>query len=126
MLKYSKLILLFAIALIQCGDNTTLQVVFEEHPQGGNNITTLECVLRGRLAYGNTPITASVEWWWEDISHLNDTCLWSEEWTFEDTAWQNLNTYYSAPSGYILLHHYWVKVVWGDGYVHESDIAWCY
>lgn len=115
---------------------TSLNVVITSSPQGGRNISRLSCSFEGCLTAsgglfgGVHPITATVEWWWENYFHSNAKVMKSETCEFRTTGPESKSTVYSAGSGYVLLNYYWVKIKWtdedGSSHTVESNKAYCY
>lgn len=118
---------------------TSLIILIISHPQGGYEISILSCTFQGKLEthgggiFGSKeprPITAFVEWWWEDGYHQNAQVIKSETYTFTSKEPVMYTTTYSAPPGYVLLNYFWVKIKWTDedGTPHtiESAKAYCY
>lgn len=123
--------LLCCLGVITCGDNDTeLDITITSQPSGGANITIVTCTFEAELVGGTTPITATVEWCWEDGNHQNETIVFSDQWTFSSKSPEEVNTYFSAPSGYVLLNYYWVRITWtdedGTDNELESNKAYCH
>lgn len=115
---------------------TSLHVNILSHPQGGRNISHLSCSFEGYLKAsgglfgGVHPITATVEWWWENYFHSDAKIMKSESHEFKTAGLEMCSTAYSTSAGWILLNYYWVKIKWTDenGSSHkiESAKAYCY
>lgn len=112
---------------------TRLSIVIIEHPKGGYNVNYLQCIFKGWLTSTSnfvTPITAYVEWWWENYYGSGDKIVASGSWIFTSKDPEYIITSLKAPSGYIFLNYYWVKIWWydEDGKYNkvESSKAYCY
>lgn len=133
------LMLVFAVA---CNPfkkpDTALVVSITSNPQGGSQRSSVSCTFTGTLETSGgglfasktpAPITATVEWFWENYYHENETQQKSESYTFTTDEAESQTTTYSASTGYILLNYWWVKISWtdGDGTPHtvESTKAYC-
>ena len=115
---------------------TSLNVIITSSPQGGINVSRLSCSFEGCLTAsgglfgGVHPITATIEWWWENYFHTDAKVMKSETHEFRTTGTERSSTVYSTSSGYILLNYYWVKIKWtdenGTSHTRESSKAYCY
>jgi len=128
---YALMAFVICMSIINCGEtDTILDVQFFYHPIGGYDITEVDCAFTGELIQGNEPITAYVEWWWEDAYGSNDQMVWSGYYIFDSDEPELATTYFSAPTGYILLNYYWVKIHWtnedGSSREIESNKAYCH
>lgn len=115
---------------------TFLTISITSDPQGGWSTSSLSCSFRGYLEArgglfgGVHPITATVEWWWENYYHQNSQKMKSKTYTFSTKGTTTRTTTYSAASGYVLLNYWWVKIKWtdedGNSYTIQSNKAYCY
>jgi len=132
MRKFLALIALIAlVGLVSCGSkDTTLDLTITEDPQGGAQVSSVTVEFEAGLVDGDTPITVTVEWWWENAVHEEDEMMDSENITVSSQTVQTFTSTYSASSGFILLNYWWVKIKWtdeaGDSHEVESDQAYCY
>jgi len=128
MYKWMALILAIGLLSIQCGgeETTNLQVNIVDHPEGGTNVQTVTCYFQARLTGGDEPITATVEWWWDDVGQVQQA-IWSDQWTFTDQDWEDVTTFYTAAVGYVLNGEFWVRIHWNDseGDPHEVESDHC-
>ena len=92
------LIAIIAMIMIGCSKDskTKLIVSFTQHPYGGYRVSSVSAQFRGKLDFTEgkkfiffsegdpKPITATVEWWWENYYHENQKMIErSEEHTSE-------------------------------------------
>lgn len=118
--------------------DTLLVVAITSNPQGGNLTSSVSCTFTGTLETSGgglfasktpDPITATVEWWWENYYHEDQGQKKSETFTFSTEDAESETTTYAADSGYVLLNYWWVKISWTDGddtpHTLESSKAYC-
>ncbi len=125
-------VVLIGFFFVNCGDEeqTSLNAIFGDQPEGGSNVTELTCVVVGRLEGGTTPIQATLEGWWaEDVSQ-NEQLYGYDTWTFRTQDFEELRLIVQAPPGYILMGYFWFRCDWTDedGTYNEilSDTAYCH
>ena len=107
---------------------TNLTVLITRHPTGGIQVNSVSVYFTGEVLGNITPVSATVEWWWEDGYHSNSKLKSSTEYTFNSSSTTSKTTVWSADSGYILLNYYWVKIRWTDDngdHLLESSKAYC-
>lgn len=135
--KYFSLfsLLFFIVLFFGCSplSVTRLNIEIIQNPTGGYNVDVLYCIFRGWLTSSSSevkPITAHVEWWWENYYGEGDTKVEEKTWTFFTKEPQDVITYLYASPGYVFLNYYWVKIWWydEDGKYNkvESSKAYCY
>jgi hypothetical protein len=129
MRKWLYILPVVLLLLLHCGgeETTNLQVRWVLQPVGGNNVTTVTATFEGRLSGGDEPITADVEWWWEDTGY-SPQVIWSDDWVFADEEWEDVTAWFTAAPGMVLVGEFWVRVSWEDseGGDHYSTSNHCY
>lgn len=116
------IIILIAISVLslKCNkDNpappeTNLSLTVTEHPDGGKLVNQVSANFEGAITGTVTPVSVTVEWWWEDGNHENSEMQESEEIIFNSSNVTLKSTIYKAPPNYFLLNYYWVKFTWTD------------
>jgi hypothetical protein len=133
--RYSrkKLLPLLGVLLLLIGcpkKDTLLDLTITEDPAGGSQVTSVTVEFEAALVDGDTPITITLEWWWENAVHENDTKMDTETFTASSQTTTTFTSTYTADAGYILMNYYWVKIKWtdeaGESHEVESDQAYCY
>jgi|GEM_PF-1540752 len=140
------LVLLCPLAcLLSCSTSepeTKLSLQITEQPQGGRIVFAVRTDFKGKLEFKAgeglfqssgepEPITATVEWWWEDVTRENTQVMKTEEITFTTETWTDTSSILVAPFGSILKDYYWVKIHWTDKDANktprliESEKAFC-
>ena len=136
------LIALIAMITVGCSKDpkTKLIISFTQHPSGGDGVSSVSTQFRGKLDFTKgkkfiffsegdpKPITATVEWWWENYYHQNQEMIKTETQIFNSESYSTRSTIFNAGSGYVLLNYFWVKIHWTDdegSYSIESDKAYC-
>ncbi|MGB3341730.1 MAG: hypothetical protein WBB37_09655 [bacterium] len=116
MKKYIMSIIISCFLLINtCGKTyTRLTFVFGKQPEGGVDVTLVDCVIVGRLVDGDTPIQVTVQWLWEDLNHQNHQLYWQDTWTFRSEQAEELPTGVQSPAGYVLVGYFWFQATWED------------
>jgi len=120
-------------SIVSCGSedvDTLLDLTITEDPQGGAQVSSVTVEFEAALVDGETPISVTVEWWWENAVHEDDEMKDSETFSVASQTPMTFTSTHSAASGYILLNYYWVKISWtdeaGEDHEVESDKAYCY
>jgi len=125
-------VVLICLLILTCGDEeqTRLNVVFGQEPEGGRDVTELICIVVGRLEGGTTPIQAKLEGWWAESIGQNELMYGSDTWTFRTQNFEELPLILQAPQGYVFVGYFWFICSWTDenGTYNEifSDTAHCY
>ena len=107
---------------------TNLSLTVTEHPDGGKQVSQVSANFEGVISGTVSPVSVTVEWWWEDGNHDNSKMVDSEEIIFNSSNVTTKSTIYKAATGYILLNYYWVRFIWtDDNGQHEikSSKAFC-
>ena len=134
-----KKIKLFVLAIIiiplfstchkdQVPAKTQLSVSITQNPSGGAQVNSVSAKFQGSINGTVKPVSVTAEWWWEDGYHSNSKIKSSTEYTFDSGSITSKSTVLSAPTGYILLNYYWVKITWTDDdgqHSIESSKAYC-
>ena len=106
---------------------TTLNLTITEHPDGGKQVNQVSAKFEGAITGTITPVSVTVEWWWEDVNHNNSKMVESEEIIFNSGNVTIKSTIYKAQVGYILMNYYWVKFTWtDDNGQHETETSKAY
>lgn len=132
MRKYALIVLFIAsLVVITCSKKyTRLILEIGQQPQGGRNVTEVSIIIIAQLEDGDTPIQATVQWWWKDENGQNEQIYWQDTWTFRNESIEELPTGVTAPPGYVLVGYFWFMITWTDedGTENEvlSDEAYCY
>ena len=58
---------------------TYLNLTITEHPDGGKRVNQVSANFEGVITGKVTPVSVTVEWWWEDGNHENSKMQESEE-----------------------------------------------
>ena len=123
--------LIASLLIVTCSKKyTRLGLVIGQQPEGGSNVTEVMIVIVARLEDGDTPIQATVQWWWKDENEQNEQVYWQDTWTFRNETWQEFIVGVTAPGGSVLIGYFWFRIVWEDedGTENEvlSDEAYCH
>lgn len=127
------IIILIGFVLLKCGadDETELHIDIAEHPEGGEYVTELTCIIVGCLYDKDdvTEIPAEFNWLWSETSSGVGMMMTTEHYTFTETQAQEVHCYFTAPSGYYFTGYWWMDISWTDedGTAHylESNKAHC-
>ena len=92
----------------------SLNLTITEHPDGGKQVNQVSAKFEGAITGTITPVSVTVEWWWEDGNHENSKMVESEEIIFNSGNVTIKSTIYKAPASYFLLNYYWAKFTWTD------------
>jgi len=117
MKKYiAGIVILCCVCIIRCGGgDTSLAIKITEQPVGGENISELSCTVRGILIGGETPITATIDWCWEDFTGDSMRVEKKETYTFSSSdEYEYVTTTHYAGEGYVFYQFWWVRVSWTD------------
>jgi hypothetical protein len=103
------------LVLNTCGsESTRLNFVFGRQPEGGEDVSVVDCVIVGQLVDGDTPIQVTIQWLWENLDHQNQQLYLQDTWTFRSQTAEEIPTGVQAPSGYILVGYFWFRADWED------------
>ena len=103
---------------------TNLNLTITEHPDGGKRVNQVLAKFEGTITGTVTPVSVTVEWWWEDVNHDNSKMVESEEIIFNSDNVTIKSTIYKAQTGYILMNYYWAKFIWtDDNGQHETETS---
>lgn len=132
MRKYALIVLFIAsLVVITCSKKyTRLILEIGQQPQGGRNVTEVSIIIFAQLEDGDTPIQATVQWWWKDENGQNEQVYWQDTWTFRNETIEELPTGVTAPPGYVLVGYFWFMITWTDEDGTENEVlseeAYCY
>ncbi|HOY31523.1 MAG TPA: hypothetical protein PKW80_06560 [Bacteroidales bacterium] len=118
------------IFLAGCKKEEELSLSIKQSPVGGSQVDALSASFEGKILSRKPQktFTVTVEWWWENSYHGDQTMQKSEQFAFNSNSYQTKSTVYQAPAGYILMNYYWIKLIWTDdngSHILESGKGYC-
>lgn len=93
---------------------TELNIVITQQPTGGHQIIFLAARMEGKIIGEKKTIQVKAEWRWENANNAAFSSLTSYQYIFDSNSTTYKSIVLSAPSGYILINHFWLRLTWED------------
>lgn len=107
-------LMLVFVCAVNCGGNTRLSIKITEQPVGGTNVNEMSCTFEGRLIDGSSPIEVTIEWWGQAGGSATQEIQKREGHTFTEESFEEVTTVLTAPTGYVWIGYFSVKILWED------------